>query len=1319
MAVPVIESSYTVGETNATSKTLTKPSGTVQGDLLVAFLSTARAGGAVGTVTPPSGWNLIAREDDTSSNNVSAHGYWKVAGASEGADYTWDWNASGNYYTSGGIYRISGADTAAPIAEYTTRTRQTGTGANETGSTVNAPAITTTLNDNLLLVSMSTWAANISAATATGWTAVGTGQTYYRSLYKNQTTAGTSSSVSTGISEPSDGHVEVAVAIKPAPTVRALDDFNRANGALSGGSWAMNMDGWPSISSNVVTPGGFTNDRGAYWNSTDIANDQWSEADIVLTGATGGGAVLWVRRTATNATYAADWTVNGTISLVEVTPGSGWTQIGSSTGNGTSGKLRIEAIGTQITVYKDGVEVISVSNSTHTTGKTGFHIYYTSGTQPTLDNFRAGDWVARTPPTLTAYSQSTLDATYGNGAAITVGSSFSWAAGDVVVVTGGTEAEHISITIDNETNLTFTAVSAALVGVNECWGRAWTAVASGSGTGTISGTVAHAGSSYAAQLSAWHFTNTDGVGNNVGAVGTGTTPTQTMQAVTNSAVVTAWYDYTAAAGPWTGETNTGTLTERLDNQVATRFSMWAGDWNGVTAGSDAWGTTSGAGLALTFAGTIEVLGKTDTGSSPQTWTGSGAAVQVAATSGYFTINQMWPAPVTRATDNFNRANGGLGSNWTTVTGEDPMTIVSNAAQASTGGYLTNASVYTGSSFAADQFAEIQVVDAGSLCATFLFVRMSTSTLSGYGMYLFPNTSVLRITKWDSGTETTLTSKTLGTATGTWKLEAVGTSLKLYRNGALELSTTDSTHASGYPGLGVEQGSASSQLDNFTAGDWASEAATVQIAGTSGQFNPLVPKNLVATTFNDDRIDLTWDAVAGASGYDVQRTVGGAPLVVTDDFNRANGGLGSNWTAIGTAPEIVSNKTQATNIAASCRAAWTTAIGDGATSIWVECDVVVSTNTTYNGPLLSEANNSKAESYGVVLSNDGTQLYLTRTTGGVDLDIATVTNMTIVEGNTYRVRLEWFVGGDIRVYVDGVERIAINNTAVTPSYAGIQHYTGTGTLGTIDNFRAGVMPPAEVRVVPLASGAQISGNFTTPSITPGANCMLVLCVGAQNWDGTDPTSILSSGSGPDTWVEGPRNNPPVGAVGTGIFYAEIGASDPGSFTITFTWPSSVSSEGWVLFKVTNYNTATPIGGTDENSEGFYTYDGAKTAVLSAAPSVNDATIAFTYGDTASIGTGMTFGTTYGSWFEVDVVPAGQWGSGGAGWRTGSTSANVEWTDVLAGASSDSSGGGNVAMVIKALPQQTTTVIATDVATNAYSDTGLDPSTTYEYQVRSVF
>jgi hypothetical protein len=77
--------SYSTGQADG-SKTLTisKPSGVISGDVMLAFFYINPNGQ---TVTPPSGWTLIA--NTTYGGNDTAYAAYKIAGSSEPTSYSW------------------------------------------------------------------------------------------------------------------------------------------------------------------------------------------------------------------------------------------------------------------------------------------------------------------------------------------------------------------------------------------------------------------------------------------------------------------------------------------------------------------------------------------------------------------------------------------------------------------------------------------------------------------------------------------------------------------------------------------------------------------------------------------------------------------------------------------------------------------------------------------------------------------------------------------------------------------------------------------------------------------------------------------------------------------------------------------------------------------------------------------------------------------------------------------------------------------------------------------------------------------------------
>lgn len=102
-------------ETGSATITLSKPTGTVDGDLLVACIGVTENDSSTDTIdSVPSGWTL-SKSSINSDNTVKPrlYTYYKVA-SSEGA--SWDWTAtSSSSYHAGVVYRISGARSASPI----------------------------------------------------------------------------------------------------------------------------------------------------------------------------------------------------------------------------------------------------------------------------------------------------------------------------------------------------------------------------------------------------------------------------------------------------------------------------------------------------------------------------------------------------------------------------------------------------------------------------------------------------------------------------------------------------------------------------------------------------------------------------------------------------------------------------------------------------------------------------------------------------------------------------------------------------------------------------------------------------------------------------------------------------------------------------------------------------------------------------------------------------------------------------------------------------------------------------------------------------
>ncbi len=197
------------GSNNAstTSINLTRPTGTLTGDVMLALLDVR----GTSTVTAPAGWTLI--RTDTFTSSLRMHAYWRVATASDPA--SWTWTFSGSRLAAGAIHAYSGVDTASPIDA------SGGAPAPAASVTATAPSITTTVPNTMLVA----FFANLADSTWTppaGFTEradlIGTSPTQFTSLLSAdalRAAAGDTGPVSATASK-SSGNAAQLIALRPA-----------------------------------------------------------------------------------------------------------------------------------------------------------------------------------------------------------------------------------------------------------------------------------------------------------------------------------------------------------------------------------------------------------------------------------------------------------------------------------------------------------------------------------------------------------------------------------------------------------------------------------------------------------------------------------------------------------------------------------------------------------------------------------------------------------------------------------------------------------------------------------------------------------------------------------------------------------------------------------------------------------------------------------------------------------------------------------------------------------------------------------------------
>ncbi len=186
-----------------------------------------------------------------------------------------------------------------------------------------------------------------------------------------------------------------------------------------------------------------------------------------------------------------------------------------------------------------------------------------------------------------------------------------------------------------------------------------------------------------------------------------------------------------------------------------------------------------------------------------------------------------------ASDNFNRANGTLGSDWAQLnTNDGELEIISNAVHAPYSNMVYARWVGAGT-FDDDQYAEVVMSGfASNNDRLGVAVRCSADTNATRDAYLFyvhdnGGTPAWRLDKVVNGTTTNLANSTAAfVATDLLSMEVEGTTIRVYRNSTqLGSDVTDSALATGKPGVCGYQSGGGLRLDDWTGGDITAGAPT--------------------------------------------------------------------------------------------------------------------------------------------------------------------------------------------------------------------------------------------------------------------------------------------------------------------------------------------------------------------------------------------------------------------------------------------------------------------------------------------------------------
>lgn len=219
-----------------------------------------------------------------------------------------------------------------------------------------------------------------------------------------------------------------------------------------------------------------------------------------------------------------------------------------------------------------------------------------------------------------------------------------------------------------------------------------------------------------------------------------------------------------------------------------------------------------------------------------------------------------------------------------------------------------------------------------------------------------------------------------------------------------------------------------------------------------------------------------------------------------------------------------------------------------------------------------------------------------------------------------------------------------------------------------------------------NGASGVDPLVSPTFTPGTNCLIAVIVTFISDQFGDPIAAANLTGGGATWTSiidgggGPSNTGQYIPTSSAWYTQVDGTALNGGSAFALTLNYNVAFECNVLltvYKVVGHDTITPIGGKASLDNGAG--NGALSLTLDAAPGSTDVTFAQSLADENTAGQSGIFGT--GTWTTVIDGTTNPTHSHAisSGYRTGSTSTTVPWTDVNTGG--DNFGSTLIAFVVK--------------------------------------
>ena len=249
----------------------------------------------------------------------------------------------------------------------------------------------------------------------------------------------------------------------------------------------------------------------------------------------------------------------------------------------------------------------------------------------------------------------------------------------------------------------------------------------------------------------------------------------------------------------------------------------------------------------------------------------GAGNTSAAASTSVTTPAESSGPVVLASDDFNRADGGPGQGWTVID-SDPRIVGQRVQEFFASDGNDSIAIYTGRTWAADQYSQVTVLAASPHSGASAVVRAKNDpNIEMYFAYVIgplgPGAQLV-LAKFVGHIYTELWRDVVTVNAGdTLYLGVQGTTLTVKLNGVVMTAQSDGSIVAGYPGFDItdydgQGASGDGQLDNWSAGGFDGTETTIT-----------APGDVHSTAVTATQIDLAWTAstpAAGVAGYTILR-----------------------------------------------------------------------------------------------------------------------------------------------------------------------------------------------------------------------------------------------------------------------------------------------------------------------------------------------------------------------------------------------------------------------------------------------------------------